>query len=346
MRDQPYIPLYVQDIMTCEKLIECSAESHGVYFRLMCILHKQSTYGLICLKQKYKQTKSKYENFAIMLYRQMPFDQKVIQTALEELDDEDVINIMGDELFQERMVRDGKLSLIRKEAGQKGGSNVTKQYGKGGYLYLMSNCDKVNKIGISVNPQNRLYRLRSDHKLKNFMIMDTIEVEDMGRSEDKALEFFKDWLDGEWINRPYKEVEERFVLFKASLKAKAESKPDFENESGNSIVINEDNISELTNCFSMKENVCRLIARSLQDVDSLLSFFIIEQKAKGDLNRSLGDLRRHFTSWAKLNHEKVIKVGYKSKKYNDIPKVDAKKEYQEFLDMAKEKGIKYSYVKL
>ena len=115
--------------------------------------------------------------------------------------------------------------------------------------------------------------------------------------------------------------------------------------SNNTIVISEKNISELTNCFSMKENVCKLIGRSLQQVDALLSIFIIEQQAKGDLNRSLNELRRHFTAWAKLNHEQVVKVGYKAKTYAELPKVDARAEHDKFLKMAQEKGINYKYLK-
>ena len=113
----------------------------------------------------------------------------------------------------------------------------------------------------------------------------------------------------------------------------------------NSNLISEKNISELTNCFTMKEAICRMIGRSLQQVDELLSFFILEQQAKDDLNRPLGDLRRHFTAWAKVNHEKVIKVGFKTKKYAELPKIDAKAEYEKFTALAKEKGIKYSYLK-
>jgi len=45
LRDQPYLPLYVQDFLTDEKLMECSAETTGVYIRLLCILHKQKEYG-------------------------------------------------------------------------------------------------------------------------------------------------------------------------------------------------------------------------------------------------------------------------------------------------------------
>ena len=40
LRDQPYLPLYVQDFLTDEKLAECSAMATGVYIRLMCIMHK------------------------------------------------------------------------------------------------------------------------------------------------------------------------------------------------------------------------------------------------------------------------------------------------------------------
>ena len=62
LRNQPYLPLYVQDFMTDEKLNECSPAANGIYIRLMCILHKSETYGQILLKQKYKQNESKIEN--------------------------------------------------------------------------------------------------------------------------------------------------------------------------------------------------------------------------------------------------------------------------------------------
>lgn len=220
LRDQPYIPLYVQDVLTDEKLIECSAESHGVYFRLLCILHKQDTYGLLCLKQKHKQNPSKLICFASMLARQMPFKTETIAKALEELTEENVLVIEGDALFQKRMVHDGQISLMRKEVGKKGGSSVTKQYGKSGYLYLMSDGDKLHKIGISVNPKNRLYRLRSSLKLsKLFDIVDTIKVNDMGITEDLAHVHFGNLMDGEWIKDSSNAVLNGFVSFKAKLQA-------------------------------------------------------------------------------------------------------------------------------
>ena len=121
LRDQPYIPLYVQDFMTDEKLSECSAESTGVYIRVMCIMHKSQEYGTVLLKQKDKQNSSNIKNFAIKLRRLMPYSVDVIERSLTELVDEEVLTIEGDVLMQKRMVKDGKLSQIRANAGSKGG---------------------------------------------------------------------------------------------------------------------------------------------------------------------------------------------------------------------------------
>lgn len=120
LRNQPYLPLYVQDFLTDEKLIECSAESTGVYIRLMCILHKSDTYGCILLKQKDKQNESNIKNFALKLAKQMPYDISTIERSLEELIEEKVLILEEDTLFQKRMKKDGILSDIRAEAGKKG----------------------------------------------------------------------------------------------------------------------------------------------------------------------------------------------------------------------------------
>ncbi len=229
LRDQPYLPLYIQDILTDEKLVECSAAAHGIYLRLMCILHKQEKYGLLCLKQKHKQNESKIVNFASLLAKQMPFDAKQIQDGLQELIDEDVVQLDGDSLFQKRMVKDGALSLVRSEIGKTGGSSVTKQYGKSGFLYLMSDGFDRNKIGISTNPKNRLYRLRSDLKLpKHFNIIETVVVSDMGYSEDAAHSFFNGSMDGEWVKLGFEACKNKFALLKAKLLANSQPNTEYE----------------------------------------------------------------------------------------------------------------------
>lgn len=121
LRDQPYIPLYIQDFLTDEKLIECSAKATGVYVRLMCIMHKSEDYGKILLKQKDKQSQKQIENFAVKIGKQMPYSEREVLESLQELLNEKVLCIEGDFLVQKRMVKDNLLSLKRAEAGSKGG---------------------------------------------------------------------------------------------------------------------------------------------------------------------------------------------------------------------------------
>jgi len=121
LRDQPYLPLYVQDFLTDEKLNECSASAQGVYIKIMCLLHKSETYGGLLLKQKFKQSENQITNFAQLFARLLPFNVHEIEFALKELLEAKVINFDGDFLWQKRMKKDGEISEIRSEAGSKGG---------------------------------------------------------------------------------------------------------------------------------------------------------------------------------------------------------------------------------
>lgn len=120
LRDQPYLPLYIQDFLTDEKLSECSPTATGVYIRLMCIMHKSEHYGKILLKQKDKQNESMTLNFASKISKQMPWPEKIVHESLIELLEEKVLQIDGDFLIQKRMVKDCELSEKRAVAGKKG----------------------------------------------------------------------------------------------------------------------------------------------------------------------------------------------------------------------------------
>jgi len=124
LRDQPYIPLYVQDFLTDEKLNMCSAASQGVYIKLMCIFHKQEPYGGILLKQKDKQKESTCLNFAYKLAKLLPFDVLTIESAICELLDENVLSLDDDFLYQKRMVKDNEISNIRSNSGKLGGKKT------------------------------------------------------------------------------------------------------------------------------------------------------------------------------------------------------------------------------
>ena len=127
LRDQPYLPLYIQDYLTDEKLNECSPATQGVYIKLLCVLHKMEEYGTILLKQSDKQSNKQTKNFAIKFAKQITFPVETIEEALVELLDNGVMSLDGDILFQKRMVKDNKLSIIRAESGKKGGETTWKK---------------------------------------------------------------------------------------------------------------------------------------------------------------------------------------------------------------------------
>ena len=123
LRNQPYFPLYVQDYLTDEKLNSCSWATQGVYIKILCVLHKQESYGKILFKQMDKQNLSRSFNFALQLLQQIPCREFDMINAINELLENNVLSIDGDYLLQKRMVKDGQISMARTESGKKGGGN-------------------------------------------------------------------------------------------------------------------------------------------------------------------------------------------------------------------------------
>jgi hypothetical protein len=180
LRDQPYIPFYVQDFMTDEKLSECSAEATGVYIRIMCLLHKSHEYGTILLKQKDKQTTKQINNFALKLVKHMPYSIKVIESGLTELIDEGVLILDGDRITQRRMVKDNDISLKRSKAGKKGGTqtqfakakdeaNTENEYEYENEVVIKTIIERVKEFEIEIINLNHQHKILSDSEIRKFV---------------------------------------------------------------------------------------------------------------------------------------------------------------------------------
>lgn len=128
LRNQPYLPLYVDDFANDEKLKECSASSIGVYVYVMCVMHKSEPYGKILLKPKYKTDSDTIKCFASQLTKQMPFDFHTVTKSLAELLHEKVLVIESDMLIQKRMVKDNDLSETRARAGKNGADKTNEKF--------------------------------------------------------------------------------------------------------------------------------------------------------------------------------------------------------------------------
>lgn len=124
LRNQPYLPLYVNDFSNDLNVKRCSSSSVGVYIMLMCVLHQSHEYGILILRKNEKKHPDQVKNFATLLIKLMPFDIIEIEAALNELLDNEVLKLDGDKLIQKRMVKDGIISDKRSKAGKKGGEKT------------------------------------------------------------------------------------------------------------------------------------------------------------------------------------------------------------------------------
>lgn len=197
LRNQPYLPLYVLDFTSDEKLRRCSAESYGVYIFLMCLLHRQPEYGVITLKERQKKSDDNVVNFACDLLYQMPFEYDVIERSLRQLIAEEVLSLEGDSLFQRRMVRDGELSKKRAEAGKKGGNQKNQPESTEKIDVLLDTKDEAKSKQTLSKPSSKI-QANSENEIE---YENENEIEDSTVSRNKVLE---DRFDVFWRAYPRK----------------------------------------------------------------------------------------------------------------------------------------------
>ena len=218
LQNSPYLPLYVKDFMSDEKLAECSASANGVYIRLMCILHKSELYGKILLREKYKTSSNACMNFASMLVRHMPYTVEDIYEGLTELLDNEVVYIEGDYLYQSRMVKDGEISAKRAVAGKKGGektfclskteSKIEEDVGKDKEAKKFSFLKELMGIGVERQIAEDWIKVRRNKKLtqtETAFKKTKNEIERSGRCANDCITLCveRSWggFKAEWMQR-------------------------------------------------------------------------------------------------------------------------------------------------
>lgn len=209
LRNQPYIPLYVQDFMTDEKLRECSSCSIGVYIFIMCLMHKSEEYGIILLKQKDKQSDDQIENFACKLAKHLPYDLVTIKLGIKELVEEDVLQTDGDKLIQKRMVKDNEISEKRSVSGKKGGENSL------GKKVIKDN--KKDKIALKFAQAKTQANSENEIEIENEVVIDNNLL--FGKYENIFEPNKK--LEAQWLLwKAYKKKEHKFG-YKSDISEKA-----------------------------------------------------------------------------------------------------------------------------
>ena len=148
LTDQPYIPLYVDDWMNNSKLKMCSPGAHGLMISIMCLMHKNDEYGIILLKQKFKQEAEQRKNFASQVAKLTSFDLLEIENYFYELLDEKVLKIEGEKLICGRMVKDATISKNRAFSGSKGGKKTQNSNKNFALANVEANTGIENEYGI------------------------------------------------------------------------------------------------------------------------------------------------------------------------------------------------------
>jgi len=239
LRNQPYFPLYVNDFLSDEKLILCSAESTGVYIRVMCLMHKSEEYGVILLHQKFKQNVKPTFNFATQLAVFLPYTADVIERSLDDLIDNKVLTLDGDRMIQKRMVKDEKISQVRVISGSKGGkkSSETRSSILKNTANFPSNFpiakDQANTEYVNESEYETVNTTRSKKKNVKF-IPPTIEqikeyITEKGYNVNPQT-FFDHFTEGEpkWVDangKPVLNWKQKIVTWNSFNKAKAPEEP-------------------------------------------------------------------------------------------------------------------------
>ena len=202
LRDQPYIPLYVKDFTSDEKLRMCSPSAVGVYIFLMCTLHREQEYGKLQLRKEFVYTNSDtndiqtpiqktqgkenlYLRFAENLAKQMPFKAENIKLALLELDYYGVIRLEGDTLIQPRMVRDGELSETRRKSVSKRWNVSNQQDEKEDFAPTKQNTKQRTKVDT-----NTYTNAENENEYENNIIIEESKGDARGTERRKKPQAF------------------------------------------------------------------------------------------------------------------------------------------------------------
>lgn len=132
---KPAILFYTKDWLTDINLQSCSISAQGLWIKLMCIMHGSDEYGKILLKQMFNEIPNLDYNLSWINCKKLagicgltvetftPLITELLTNNVARIDD------FGN-MYSKRMINDENLSIIRKEAGGKGGKKTAQQLKK------------------------------------------------------------------------------------------------------------------------------------------------------------------------------------------------------------------------
>lgn len=192
----PFLKFYTSDWRSDPRLKMCSLASRGLWLEMLCLMHEATPYGHLLISGRSPTD----AQLAVLVGA--PPDQ--IPELLGELDSAGVFSRTKEGvIYSRKMTRMQKRAAQVRKSGQRGGNpKLTNGYAKPGYVYAIGRrADGAVKLGVSVNPRNRIKKIRAQFRGQDLAILGSIWTEDMGSLERSLHETLAaKSAGGEWFH--------------------------------------------------------------------------------------------------------------------------------------------------
>jgi len=202
MTSSPWVKWYWADWRSDPRLRMCSLAARGLWAEMLALMHEASPHGHLLIAGRAPT------DAQLAVLAGAPSDQ--IPDLLGELEAAGVFSRTREGVaYSRRMVRDAKKFAMERKHGAKGGNPKLKgDYALSGYVYLIGpRSDGAIKIGASVNPFNRIKKIRAQYAGQDLRVLRQWPVENMGSSERTLHEKFAQKSDGEWFSLSHQDIE-------------------------------------------------------------------------------------------------------------------------------------------
>jgi len=174
----PWMKFYTSDWRSDPRLKMCSPAARGMWIEMICLMHEATPYG------------------HLLIHGQSPNEAQL--ASLTGIPSAEVPDLIGElerlgvfsrtregVVYSRKLVRMAAKAALERKSGQKGGNPKLKgDYNKSGYVYVIgTRSDGAVKIGISVNPANRIKKIRVQYPSERLQVVGQVWVEDMGAAE-------------------------------------------------------------------------------------------------------------------------------------------------------------------